>query len=93
MGDQSAAGDCNDYVVTKRNQLLARGWPSHALLMAEVSLPTGKHHLVLVVVTNDGEFVLDNMNPRVRPMTQAKPDYKWVRMQSNEDPDNWTKIQ
>jgi hypothetical protein len=29
-------GDCNDYAVTKRHQLLARGWPSRALLLAEV---------------------------------------------------------
>ena len=43
------AGDCNDYAVTKRHKLLARGWPSRSLLLAEVVIPSGEHHLVLVV--------------------------------------------
>src|SRR5207247_833710 len=30
------SGDCNDYAVTKQHELLARGWPSRALLLAEV---------------------------------------------------------
>ena len=30
------AGDCNDYAITKRHELLARGWPSRALLLSEV---------------------------------------------------------
>src|SRR4029077_766233 len=42
-------GDCNDYAVTKRHELLARGWASRSLLLAEVVLPSGEHHLVLVV--------------------------------------------
>ena len=29
-------GDCNDYAVTKRHELLGRGWPSHPLLLSEV---------------------------------------------------------
>jgi predicted transglutaminase-like cysteine proteinase len=28
-------GDCKDYAITKRHQLLALGWPSHALLLVE----------------------------------------------------------
>src|SRR4051812_44363167 len=42
-----AAGDCNDYAVTKRHELLAKGWPSSALRLALVFAPTGGH-LVLV---------------------------------------------
>ena len=61
------AGDCNDYAVTKRHELLARGWPSRALLLAEVIVPSGEHHLVVVVRTNEGDFVLDNLNASVRP--------------------------
>jgi predicted transglutaminase-like cysteine proteinase len=31
-----ASGDCNDYAVTKRHDLIARGWPADSLLLAEV---------------------------------------------------------
>jgi hypothetical protein len=34
-------GDCSDYAVTKRHELLARGWPSHSLLLAEVVVTSG----------------------------------------------------
>src|ERR1700730_11786025 len=29
-------GDCNDYAVTKRHELMARGWSARALLLSEV---------------------------------------------------------
>ncbi len=47
------AGDCNDYAVTKRHELLAQGWPSSALLFAEVVVPSGEHHLILVAGMSD----------------------------------------
>ena len=37
------AGACHDYAVTKRHELLARGWPSRSLLLAEVVV-SGEHH-------------------------------------------------
>jgi predicted transglutaminase-like cysteine proteinase len=55
------SGDCNDYAVTKRHDLLVRRWPSRVLLLAEVVTSSGEHHLVLVVRTKDGDFVLDNL--------------------------------
>src|ERR1700744_117315 len=45
------AGDCNDYAVTKRHELLQRGLPSKALRLAVVKTPSGIGHLVLVVAT------------------------------------------
>ncbi len=71
-------GDCNDYAVSKRHELLARGWPSRALLLAEVVTTWGEHHLVLVVRTAKGDFVLDNMNANIRPW--SKTPYRWLRM-------------
>jgi predicted transglutaminase-like cysteine proteinase len=72
-------GDCNDYAVTKRHELLNRGWPSGALLLSEVVTNWGKHHLVLVVRTRSGDLVLDNLTPQIMPWTQAP--YRWVRIQ------------
>src|SRR6185437_8828454 len=52
------AGDCKDYAITKRHELLARGWPSRSLLLSEVVLPSGEHHLILVVLVKDAALVL-----------------------------------
>jgi predicted transglutaminase-like cysteine proteinase len=84
------SGDCNDYAVTKRHDLLARGWPSQSLLLAEVVLASGEHHLVLIVRTRDDDFVLDNLNWNVRPVSQIR--YRWVRAQQADNPKYWSAI-
>lgn len=83
-------GDCNDYAVTKRHELLSRGWPARVLLLSEVVVPGGEHHLVLVVRTNEGDLVLDNLNAQVRPWSRAP--YRWVRMQLPNSSKLWTTI-
>ena len=82
------SGDCNDYAVSKRHELLARGWPSRTLLLAEVVTTWGEHHLILVVRTGDGDFVLDNISPSVR--LWLKVPYRWVRVQSPLNPKLWS---
>ncbi len=49
-----ASGDCNDYAVIKRHELIARGWPARAVLLSEVVTNWGEHHLVVVVRTFSG---------------------------------------
>jgi predicted transglutaminase-like cysteine proteinase len=85
-------GDCNDYAVTKRHGLIGIGWPIDTLLLTEVSLPSGEHHLVLIVRTNEGDLVLDNLKPDVRTLAEANADYKWVRMVSSKNPIYWSTI-
>ena len=72
------SGACHDYAVTKRHELLARGWPARSLLLAEVVVPWGEHHLVLVVRTNTGDLVLDSLNGSIRPWSRTP--YQWVRI-------------
>jgi len=72
-------GDCNDYAVSKRHELLARGWPARALLLSEVVVNSGEHHLILVVRTTSGDLVLDNMTSQIKPWSRVP--YRWVRMQ------------
>jgi predicted transglutaminase-like cysteine proteinase len=72
-------GDCNDYAVSKRHELLARGWPARALLLSEVVVNSGEHHLILVVRTKSGDLVLDNVTQLVKPWSRVP--YHWVRMQ------------
>jgi predicted transglutaminase-like cysteine proteinase len=83
-------GDCNDYAVSKRHMLLKRGWPARALLLSEVKMASGEHHLVLVVRIERGDFVLDNMTQVVK--TWNKVPYTWVRMQSAANPSIWRTI-
>ena len=83
-------GDCNDYAVTKRHELLARGWPSRSLLLAEVVVPSGEHHLVVVVRAQEGDLVIDNLNANVRPW--FKTGYRWVRIQSPMNPQYWASV-
>jgi predicted transglutaminase-like cysteine proteinase len=91
-----SAGDCNDYAVTKRHELLERGWPSRSLLLSEVVVPSGEHHLVLVVHMTDADqmrdidLVLDNLNASLRPV-EITP-YKWVRMESPSNPKYWLTV-
>jgi predicted transglutaminase-like cysteine proteinase len=82
-----ASGDCNDFVVTKRHELLERGWPSRSLLLAEVVTPQGEHHLVLVVHSSHQDVVLDNLTSTIRQWSETS--YSWVRVQSPDNPETW----
>jgi predicted transglutaminase-like cysteine proteinase len=84
------SGDCNDYAVTKRSQLLERGWPARTLLLSEVVTSWGEHHLILVVRTSAGDLVLDNMTTQIRPWARAP--YQWVRIQTPKNPNYWASI-
>ena len=83
-------GDCNDYAVTKRHELLDRGWPARALLLSEVVTQGEEHHLVLVVRTKSGDLVLDNMTPQIRVWSRAR--YRWLRIQQPTNTRLWATI-
>lgn len=85
-----ASGDCNDYAVSKRFELLKRGWPARALLLSEVKTASGEGHLILVVRTSMGDFVLDNLTPQIRPWSRAP--YRWVRIQTPKNPNYWASL-
>lgn len=74
------SGWCHDYAVTKRYELMLRGFAASELLLCECLAPDGEHHLVLLV---DGA-ALDNLTDRLLPMR-----YPIVRRQSADDPDRW----
>jgi predicted transglutaminase-like cysteine proteinase len=84
------SGECHDYAVTKRHELLARGWPARALLLSEVVTSRGEHHLVLVVRTSEGDLVADNLTGQIRRWSKAP--YQWVRIQSPANPRFWSTL-
>ena len=83
-------GDCNDYAVSKRHELLQRGWPARALLLSEVVTNSGEHHLVLVVRTRSGDLVLDNLTVQIKPWSRVP--YRWVRIQMPNESRLWATI-
>ena len=85
-------GNCNDYSVTKRHELLKAGWPSSSLLLAEVALiSTGEHHLILIVTDTRANWVLDNLNKGIVSLAVTQNEYALVRIESSENPQFWTK--
>ncbi len=85
-----AAGDCEDYAITKRHQLIAQGWPTNALRLAVVYTAFGEGHMVLVVKTSSGDVVLDNRVDAIRRWD--KTGLKWVMIQSASDPKKWMAV-
>ena len=83
-------GDCNDYAVSKRHELLESGLPSKALRLAVVKTASGIGHLILVVVTTKGDIVLDNLTEVIRPWQST--DYHWLKIQSATDAKFWYEI-
>ena len=84
------SGDCNDYAVTKRHELLQHKFPVSAVRLSEVKTSDGEGHLVLVVATTKGELVLDNLTDEIRPWRQT--DYRWLKIQSKSDPQYWVEM-
>lgn len=85
-----AAGDCEDYVLTKRRRLIQLGWSPNALRVAIAYTPNNNGHAVLVVSTNKGDLVLDNRNSAV--LNWRDTDLRWVMIQSPKNPLYWNEI-
>jgi predicted transglutaminase-like cysteine proteinase len=83
-------GDCNDYAVTKRHELIASGLPSKALRLSVVKTASGIGHLVLVVTTTRGDIVMDNLTDAIRPWRST--DYHWLKIQSASDARFWYEV-
>jgi predicted transglutaminase-like cysteine proteinase len=83
------AGDCEDYVLQKRQMLLARGVPMAALSIALVKTSWGEEHAVLLVRSAQGDYVLDNLTPWIKPWTAVS--YNWIKWQSGDNPEVWVR--
>jgi len=83
------AGDCEDYVLAKRNQLLRRGFkPGH--LRIAVGRSRGEIHAVLVVRTTQGDFVLDNNTDEILPVNRSR--MRFAKVQSASDSSQWVRV-
>jgi predicted transglutaminase-like cysteine proteinase len=81
------AGDCEDFVLEKRKMLMDRGFPMGSLSIALVKTSWNESHAVLLVSTDRGAYVLDNLTPLIRPLRDV--DYTWVKWQLPNNPNIW----
>lgn len=87
---KSGKGDCEDYVLEKRRELARRGWPLSSLLITVVIDKEGGGHAVLTVVTDRGEFILDNQTNLILPWSQS--ELTFIKRQSPLDPNAWVEL-
>lgn len=83
-------GDCKIYALWKRKLLMDLGFPRQALLMTIVRDLEGNGHTILTVKTDHGDIVLDNMVPEIRAWDVT--GYKFVKRQSQTDPNVWVAV-
>jgi predicted transglutaminase-like cysteine proteinase len=86
-----ASGDCEDFALLKRKQLMAKGWPAAALLITVVRQTNGDGHAVLTVTSNRGDLVLDNLDPQVKLWSETS--YRYLKRQSQYDSGLWVAIE
>jgi predicted transglutaminase-like cysteine proteinase len=77
--DGKMYGDCEDYALEKRRQLIAAGVPEGALSLAVAVTARGEGHAVLMISLKSGDWVLDNLTPWATPWEDL--NYHWVERQ------------
>lgn len=87
----NGVGDCEDYVLEKRRRLLQAGVPASNLLITVVRQPNGDGHAVLTVNTHLGDFILDNLEPRV--LSWNETDYRFLKRQSPKHAGMWVAVE
>lgn len=65
-----AAGDCEDYALSKRAALIRGGVPAGALHIA-IGTVNDEQHAVLLIDTVGGLLVLDNLTDAIRPLNRS----------------------
>lgn len=83
-------GDCEDYVLEKRRLLMEAGVPAGNLLITVVRQPNGDGHAVLTVNTHLGDFILDNLEPRILSWSQTP--YEYLKRQASDHAGAWVTV-
>lgn len=68
-------GDCEDYVLAKKLELARSGLPLGAMRVTVVYDENDGGHAVLTLVTDRGDFILDNNNNQVLRWQEAELTY------------------
>lgn len=85
------AGDCEDFVLLKREKLMEAGFSPADLLITVVRKPDGEGHAVLTLRSAQGDFVLDNLVNDVKLWTETP--YTYLKRQASFDTGRWVTIE
>jgi len=91
--NEQRRGDCDDYVLSKRKELLKRGFPNSALYVTLVKVDELQEemHMILIVKLGNKKYILDNINKNIVeskytsyiPLFHLNPlDGKWYNINS-----------
>lgn len=83
-------GDCEDLVLLKKKMLLERGVSSETLLIATVLDRKLQSHAVLILRTNRGDLVLDNMTNKIVPWRST--GYTFLKLQNPRSLSRWQAV-
>lgn len=84
------AGDCEDYALLKKRMLERLGFARSALLITVVRDERDDGHAVLMLRTEQGDFILDNRRDEIRHWSEF--DYTYLKRQSERDPKEWVSL-
>lgn len=83
------SGDCEDYAVTKRHELIKAGIPAGSLRIAIGTTASGEGHAVLLADTYVGTLVLDNRTDKLKTMSGSRMKFiAWATA----DPMKWETV-
>lgn len=92
--DKIRRADCDDYTLTKRRKLIEAGVPYECLCPAGCYLGD-EGHLVLIVRTSQGAYVMCNNLEEIKPWRRLKTSngirYNWINWFDPVD-DKWRKF-
>jgi predicted transglutaminase-like cysteine proteinase len=77
---EDGSGDCEDYQLLKRKLLAEGGLPRRAMRMTVVIDEKGEGHAVLTLVTDRGDFILDNKTSEI--LAWYRTGYVFIKRES-----------
>ena len=86
----AAGGDCEDFALLKKRELISAGVDPRRLLIATVLDRQRNPHAVLIFRSQSGDLVLDNLTDRIRSWGDTR--YMFLRMQDPDRPTRWVNI-
>ncbi len=84
------AGDCEDYLLLKKRTLEEQGFPRTILRITIVLDEKNEGHAVLTVVTDQGDFILDNRRDEI--LHWKDTNYTYLKRQGPDNPKLWVAL-
>jgi len=83
-------GDCEDFALLKKRELVSLGIDPRRLLIATVLDRQRNPHAVLVFRSDKGDLVLDNLTDKIRDWRATH--YVFLQMQDPDRPTGWVNV-